>query len=172
MPLIVWTERKISPTAAAAPGPVASRSSSSSAWLTAAMCSLLSLRKSCAYWSVSTAASEGRRSAEHALHGFEHAAGLEGLDDERLLAHRAAHEDPRMRIHLADLAHRVDAAHVGHDDVHRHEIGTKLLVLLHGLRSRLRFTDDLESCLSQDVADHGAHEDRVVADENRLAQET
>ena len=77
-----------------------------------------------------------------------------------------------MRIELADLAHRVDAAHVGHHDVHRHEIGPQLLVLLDRLDARLRLADDLESRLLQDVADHGAHEDRVVTDENRLAQES
>jgi hypothetical protein len=115
---------------------------------------------------------------QHALHGFEHPARLEwlddeilgarldGLDDQRLLPHGAAHQHARRRVELADLPHRIDAAHVRHHDVHRDEVRPQLLVLLHGLHARLRLTDDLETGLLEDVADHGAHEDRVVADQN------
>src|SRR6476661_144753 len=134
MPLIVCTARKIEATAAGAPGPVASRSSSSNALLIPATCSRLSVRKSSAYWALSTA-TRVQGSAQHALHGLEHATRLERLDDEilrarlnrlddeRLLPHRAAHENLRSRILFANLAHGVDTAHVGHDDVHRHQIG-------------------------------------------------
>src|SRR5512142_2557553 len=134
MPLMVWTARKIESTAPAASGRFAPRSSSSSAWLTAVMCSRLSVRKSCAYSLVSTMGL-ARRSREHALHGLEHATGLERLhhevlgasldrlDDQRLLPHRAAHEDSRFRVERADLPDGIDAAHVRHHDVHRDEIG-------------------------------------------------
>ena len=56
------------------------------------------------------------RLAEHALDGLEHPARLEGLhdevlrarldrlDDQRLLSHRAAHQDLRPRVELRDLA--------------------------------------------------------------------
>src|SRR5215217_417368 len=209
---MVWTERKIAPTGSAPPSP---RSSSSSEWLMAETCSRLSVRKSSAYWALSTRVSRlgGGRWATHggheagarrtgarrecwwceksceatlgaspqnALHCFEDSAGLErlhdeilcaslnGLDDQRLLTHGAAHQHLRVRVELRDLANRVDPAHVGHHDVHRDEIGTQLLVLLHRLHARLRLADDLESRLLQDVADHRAHEDRVVADENRM----
>ncbi len=123
-------------------------------------------------------------SAENALNRFENATGLERLDDEvlragldrfddeRLLPHRAAHEDSRARVELADLAHGVDAAHVGHHDVHRHQIGAELAVLLYGLKSRLRLADDLEPGLSEDVPDHRAHEDGVVTDQYSLTQES
>src|SRR6266536_1078295 len=106
MPLMVWTARKIDATAADAPGPDASRSSSSSALLIPATCSRLSVRKSSAYWRLSTT-TRVQRSAQHALHGLAQAtrlerfhdeilrAGLDRLDDERLLPHRAAHQDPR-----------------------------------------------------------------------------
>src|SRR5437773_889142 len=182
MPLIVWTARKMALT-----GPVDDVtsprpppfSSSSSDWLTAAMCSRLSTRNRSAYWRLSTQAPA--RSAEHALYCLQHATRLEGFDDEilraclnrfhhqRLLAHRAAHQDLRLRIDLADLADRIDAAHVGHDDVHRHEIRPKLAKLLDRFEPGLRLARDLESRLRQNVAHHGAHEDRVVTNENRLA---
>src|SRR5215218_2149466 len=189
--------------------PPTPRSSSSSEWLMAETCSRLSVRKSSAYWALSTrvsllgggrwAAHGGREagarrarlrrgycgatlaaSPQNALHGFEDSAGLErfydeilctslnGLDDQRLLPHRAAHQDLGVHVELRDLADRVDATHVRHHDVHRDQIRTQLLVLLHRLYTRLRLADDLEPCLLQDVADHRAHEDRVVADENRM----
>src|SRR3954464_12935209 len=107
MPLIVWTARKIAPTASAPRAPPA-RSSSSSEWLMAETCSRLSVRKSSAYWVLSMTAKAP--SAEHALDSLEHSARLErlhhevlgaGLDrfnHERLLPHGAAHEDARTRI--------------------------------------------------------------------------
>src|SRR5256714_1602087 len=206
MPLIVWTERKIALTGSSPPVP---RSSSSREWLMAETCSRLSVRKSSAYWALSTRVSrDGRKSSgpprrpegrdparanaagqrwdvllaspQHALHGFEHATGLERLhhevlgaglnrlDDERLLPHRAAHQHLRVRIELGDLADGVDSAQCGHHDFHRDEVGLELLVLPHRLHARLRLSHDLESRLLQDVADHGAHEDRVVADQNRM----
>src|SRR5215218_8054755 len=134
--------------------PPTPRSSSSSEWLMAETCSRLSVRKSSAYWALSTRVSllGGGRSAacggqeagarrarlrrgccratraaspQNALHGFEDSAGLERLDDEilrarldrfddqRLLPHRAAHQDLGVRVVLRDLADRVDPAHVG-----------------------------------------------------------
>src|SRR5215204_7127210 len=51
MPLIVCTARKIAPTGSSPPVP---RSSSSSEWLMAETCSRLSVRKSSAYWALST----------------------------------------------------------------------------------------------------------------------
>src|SRR6266516_2613471 len=72
--------------------------------------------------------------AQNALHGFEHAGGLErldnevfrarlnGLDDQRLLPHGAAHQDLRVRILFDDLADGIDAAHVRHHDVHRDKV--------------------------------------------------
>src|SRR4051812_9002779 len=138
-------------------------------------CSLLSVRKSSAYCAVFTTAQAP--SPQHALDGLEYATRLEGLDDkvlraclnglhhERLLSHGAAHQHSRGRIILRDLPNGIDATHVGHHDVHGHEVGAQLLVLLHCLDAGLRFADDLESRLLQDVADHSAHEDGVVADE-------
>src|SRR5690348_4840353 len=141
MPLTVWTAPNRPPTGAGLAG---ARSHSSRSWLQALRCSRLSARNSSAY------CDRSMESAEDALHGLEHARGLEGLDDkvfrarldrldhERLLPHRAAHENLRVGIVLHDLAYRVDAAHIGHDDVHRDEIGLELLVLLDGLRSEER----------------------------------
>src|SRR4051812_11447780 len=145
MPLIVCTPRKIALTGSSPPTP---RSSSSSEWLMAETCSRLSVRKSSAYWALSTRVSRpGRRewatrggheagarrararqgwcggwceatlcaSPQNALHCFEDSAGLERLDhevlrtgldrldDQRLLPHGAAHQDPRLRIELRDL---------------------------------------------------------------------
>src|SRR5207253_7403510 len=57
------------------------------------------------------------------LHDEVLRARLDRLDDECLLAHGRAHENPRRRIELADFAHRVDAAHIRHNDVHRYEVG-------------------------------------------------
>src|SRR2546428_12937552 len=146
IPLTVWMARKIPPTGSVDWGV---RSHSRSSWLHALMCSRLSARNSSAYCDRSM-------SAEHALHRFQHARGLERLDDEvfcsgldrfddqRLLAHRAAHQDLRVRVTLDDLAHGVDAAHVGHHDVHGDEVRLQLLVLLHALPAGLRFADNLE----------------------------
>jgi hypothetical protein len=53
---------------------------------------------------------------------------------------------------------------IGHDDVHRHEV-RRLLILFDRLEARFPL-HDLESRLRRDVADHGAHEDRVVTDKN------
>src|SRR5881628_3741111 len=96
MPLIVWTARNSPPTGSGEPG---FRSHSSSSSLQALKCSRLSARNSSAYCDRSI------ESAEDALHGLKHARGLErlhdevlgtrldGFDDERLLAHGAAHQD-------------------------------------------------------------------------------
>src|SRR5688500_9231403 len=198
IPLIVCTERKSALTDAAPPEV---RSSSSSDWVMADRCSLLSVRKRSAYRERSTRAGRwglvsrvGRRAwsrrgrrevsplSENSLHGLEHAARLERLDDEvlgacldrldheRLLSHRAAHQDARGRIELRDLANGIDAAHVRHHDVHCHEIGLELAVLLDGLQPGLGFADDLEASLLEDVADHRPHEDGVVADQDGVAQ--
>src|SRR2546427_310224 len=60
-------------------------------------------------------------------------------------------------------------AHVRHHDVHRDEVRLELPILLDRLGTGFRLTDDLESGLPQDVADHRAHENGVVTDENRVA---
>src|SRR5512140_1866527 len=129
MPLTVWTARKMPFTGSTAAG---SRSHSSSRWLNAVRWSRLSERKSSAYCLTSMGL------AEHALYGLQHARrlerlhhevlrpGLDRLDHERLLAHRRAHQDLRVRVALDDLAHRVDAAHVRHHDVHRDEVRLEL----------------------------------------------
>src|SRR5687767_11863073 len=97
----------------AATGSVAagSRSHSSRNWLQELRCSRLSARNSAAYFETSIG------SAEDALDRLEHAGGLEGLDHEvlgagldglhheRLLPHRAAHEDPGLGVVPADLPH-------------------------------------------------------------------
>src|SRR5215210_803795 len=121
--------------------------------------------------------------SEYALHRLQHArglerldhevprAGLDGLDHQRLLAHGAAHQDLGAGVFPDDLAHGVDPAHVGHHDVHRHQVGLELAVLLHRLHARLGLGHDLEAGLGEDVADHRAHEDRVVADQHGLTHQ-
>src|SRR5207245_11534095 len=153
MPFTVCTARNSPPTGAGLAGV---RSQSSSSWLQALKCSRLSARNSSAYCERSMA------SAEDPLHGFEDARGLERLHDEvlrprlnrldheRLLPHRAAHEDLRVGVLLHDLAHRIDAAHVRHDDVHGDEIGLELSVFLDRLGPRLGFSHALEPRLAQD----------------------
>src|SRR6476659_6953930 len=155
MPFIVCTARKTALTGSDAVG---ARSSASSSSFIVERCSRLSDWKSAAYLARSISVPRFARdlpSAEDPLHGFQHAARLERLHDEvlrarlhrlhheRLLAHRAAHQDLRVGIEARDLAHRVDAAHVGHDDVHRDEIGTQRLVALDRLYARLGLSDDL-----------------------------
>src|SRR5262245_39273387 len=149
------------------------RSHSSNRALQERRCSRLSARNRAAYFG-----SAMGRSAEDALDRFEHSRGLERFDDEvlgaclnrldhqGLLAHGAAHQNLGVGILLADLADRLDPAHIGHHDVHRYEIGLEVAILLHRLESRFRLADDLEAGLSQDVANHGTHEDGVVADED------
>src|SRR5260370_15002016 len=139
MPFTVCTARNSPPTGA---GLAAARSNSSSRWLQALRCSRLSARNSSAYCDRSMA------SAEHALHGLEDArrlkrldhevlsAGLDRFDDQRLLAHRAAHEDLGLGVVLDDLPHGVDPPPVRHPDAHGPEIGLELLVALHGLPAR------------------------------------
>src|ERR1700704_1022053 len=172
MPFTVCTARNSPPTGARFAG---LRSHSSSSWLQALKCSRLSARNSSAY------CERSMESAEDALDGFEDArrlerlhdkilrAGLDRLDHEGLLAHRAAHENLGVGIVLHDLTHRVDPAHVRHHDVHGDEIGLELPELLDRLGSRLRFAHHLEASLCQDVADHRPHEDGVVADEDSVA---
>src|SRR5690606_4114149 len=92
---------------------------------------------------------------------------LDRSDHWRLLPHRAAPVDGRLRMLLDDLAHGVDPTHVRHDDVHRHEIRLQLAVLRHGLRAGLRLAHHVEPRLAQNVAQHGPHEDRVVTDQYR-----
>src|SRR2546423_4662551 len=172
MPFTVCTARNSPATGAGLAG---ARSQSSSSWLQTLRCSRLSARNSSAY------CERSMESAEDPLHGFEDARRLERLHDEvlrprldrldheRLLAHRAAHEDLRVGILLDDLTHRIDPAHVRHDDVHGDEVGLELSVFLYRLRPRLRFSHDLEASLGQDVRDHRPHEDGVVADEDTVA---
>ncbi len=68
-------------------------------------------------------------------------------------------------------AHRVDAAHVGHDDVHGDQVGFELAVFLHRLAPGLRFAHHFKSRLCENIADHRAHEDRVIANEHRMTHE-
>src|SRR5256886_6441985 len=150
IPLTVCTARNRPPTGARFAG---LRSQSSSSWLQALRCSRLSARNSSAY------CERSMESAEDPLHGFEDARRLEGLhheilrpglnrlDHERLLAHRAAHEDLGVGILLDDLAHGIDAAHVRHDDVHGDEIGLELAGFLDPPGPRFRFSHDLETRL-------------------------
>src|SRR6267143_5464313 len=139
IPFTVCTARNSPPTGVRFAGLF---SHSSSSWLQALRCSRLSARNSSAY------CERSMDSAEDALHGLEDArrlerlhdeilrAGLDRLHHEGLLTHGAAHEDLGVGILLHDLAHRVDPAHVGHDDVHGDVIGLALPVLLDSLRSR------------------------------------
>src|SRR5437016_10041149 len=132
IPLTVCTARNRPPTGARFAG---LRSQSSSSWLQTLRCSRLSARNSSAYCERSMA------SAEDPLHRFEDARRLERLHDEvlrprldrfdheRLLPHRAAHEDLRVGILLDDLAHGIDAAQVRHDDLPGHAFGPGLTVL-------------------------------------------
>src|SRR6266699_3668712 len=171
MPFTVCTARNSPATGAGLAGV---RSQSSSSWLQALRCSRLSARNSSAY------CDRSMESAEDPLHGLEDARRLERLhyeilrprlnrlDHERLLAHRAAHEDLAVGARLDDLAHRIDAALVRHHAVHGDEIGLELAVFLDRLGPRLRFSHDLESRLGQDVRDHRPHEDGVVADEDSV----
>src|SRR2546430_14896880 len=117
IPLTVCTARNSPPTGARFAG---LRSHSSSSWLQALRCSRLSARNSSAY------CERSMESAEDALHGLEHArglerlhdeilrAGLDGLDHEGLVTHCAAHEDLGIGIVLHDLPHRADPAHIGY----------------------------------------------------------
>src|SRR6185369_13336968 len=120
-------------------------------------------------------------SAEHALYRLEHPGGLERfhheilgtrldrLDHEGLLTHRAAHQNLRIGILLADLAYRFNAAHIRHHDVHRDEVRLEFAIAVHRLTPGLRLTHYLESRLGKDVRDHGAHEDGIIADQHRMA---
>jgi hypothetical protein len=68
---------------------------------------------------------------------------------------------------LHNLANRVDAAHVRHDDVHRNQARLQLAVLRDCLGARLRMADYLESGLLEDVGEHRSHEERIIADQDR-----
>src|SRR4029077_18545709 len=124
MPFTVWTARKMPLVASRDAG---FRSHSRSSWLQALRCSRDSARNSSAYC-------ERSMLPEDPLHRLEYAGRLERLDHEvlcarlnrldhqRLLAHGAAHQHLRLGIVFHDLAHRVDAAHVRHHNVHRDQI--------------------------------------------------
>src|SRR5260370_9456782 len=139
MPFTVCTARN---RPAPGAGVAGARPHASGRWLQALRGSRLSARNSWAYCARSMA------SAEHALHGLEAAgrlkrldhevlsAGLDRFDDQRLLAHRAAHEDLGLGVVLDDLPPGVDPPHVRHPDAHGPEIGLELLVALHGLPAR------------------------------------
>src|SRR5690606_27686886 len=119
-----------------------------------------------------------RVSTHYALHSFQYPAGLEGLHYEVpgsgldgfnyqcLLSHGAAHEDARGRITLRDLAYRIYPAHVGHNDVHRHQVRLEAIVLLDCLHSGFRLSNYVEAVLGENVANHGAHEDGVITYED------
>jgi len=122
-------------------------------------------------------------SAEHALDRLKHATrlerlddkilctGLDGLDHQGLLTHGTAHKDSRLRVQSTDLSDGIDSSHVGHYDVHGHEVRPKLSVLLDRLDPRFGLADDLEPGLGEDVGNHRAHKDRVVAYQDRLTHE-
>ena len=90
---------------------------------------------------------------------FEHPIRLEGLHDEIartrlnglhdhvLLAHRGAHHHVGARIDGADLLEGGDAVHLGHRDVHRHDVRAELLELFHGLGAVRRLAHDLVAVL-------------------------
>jgi hypothetical protein len=96
-------------------------------------------------------------------------AGLNRLDNQRLLAHRGAHDDLGVGIVRDDLLDRGDAVHLGHDHVHRHEVGLKLFVLLYRLDAILSLSNDFKAVLRKDPFDHHPHDDGIVDDEDSLA---
>src|SRR4030095_8311975 len=120
-------------------------------------------------------------SAEHALYCLEHPGGLERfhheilgarldrLDHQGLLSHRATHEDLGGGILRADLAYRLNAAHIRHHDVHGDEVRLEFAIAVHRLAPGLRLTHYFESRLGKDVRDHRAHEDGIIADQHRMA---
>src|SRR5665213_1753648 len=170
IPLMLWTARNAAATASSEDGVV---SISLSASVNSPMCSRPSLRNRSTYFERSSDISAIL--ADDSLDRLEHAAGLERLDheilcasldgihDERLLSHRAAHYDACTRIERDYLAHGIDPPHIRHHNVHRDEIGAQFLVLCNGFRACVSLADNGETSLLQDVGKHGAHEDGVIA---------
>ena len=90
------------------------------------------------------------------------------LDHQGLLSHGAAHQHPSVGLDFEDLSHGVDASHVGHENVHRDQVGLERAELLDRLEPALRFAHHLQSGLGQNVAEQRPHEGRVVAHEHRV----
>src|SRR5262245_52843693 len=100
------------------------------------------------------------------LHDEVACARLERFHHQRLLAERAAHHDARARMAGDDLAQRLEPALARHHDVERHEIGVVLRERRDGLVAVRRLAHDLVAAVRQDVAEHLAHERRVVRNQN------
>ena len=91
---------------------------------------------------------------------------LDGLDNHGLLSHGRTHNYLGSAICLSDLLEGLDAVHLRHSDVHQHQVGTQLLVLLHGHRPVLCFTCNGVAVFGEDVLDHHPHERCIIANQN------
>lgn len=78
-------------------------------------------------------------------------ADVNGLHHEIFLTNCRDDDDLGRFVVLQDLASGVQAALLGHDDVHRHEVGPQSLVHLDGLRAVLGFAHDLVVGLGADI---------------------
>ncbi len=91
-----------------------------------------------------------------------------GLGDEPGLPQRADDHHFGVGIVLHDFGERLDAVDVGHDDIHRHGIGTELLVEIDGLSAVGRLADDQPAGIDKRLGDQTPHHDRIVDNQNGL----
>jgi hypothetical protein len=92
--------------------------------------------------------------------------GLHRLDDQRLLAKGAAHDDAGVGVLAGDLLQRLDAALERHDNIHGHQVRPQLMVPFNRLDTVDRLADYLKAGFDENVPEHVAHEQGIVRDQN------
>src|SRR5437899_8122850 len=89
-------------------------------------------------------------------------APLERGHDVLLVAHRGHHDDARLGMLAHNLLGGLNPLHLGHGNVHEHDVGTGTLVLGYGCHAVARFA----SQLSAECVDHAgqvfASEDGII----------
>src|SRR6056297_1440344 len=101
------------------------------------------------------------------LEGFDNkitGSGLDGFEDQGVLTEGADHDHAGLGVLTDDVAQRFDAAALGHDDVHGHQIGLDPAVIFKRRLAVFRFGDNLEPRAGKNILEHVAHEQGVIND--------
>jgi len=84
-----------------------------------------------------------------ALRDVSRRAGRQHLEEILVVLVHGQRQHHHVRAALLDAPGRLDSVHVGHRDVHQHDIGRQLLSKLQGLGARLGLTHDFHAGVSR-----------------------
>ena len=132
------------------------------------------------FWTVPEQGAESARLrvADNRSNRLEDAIGLKGLDnkilcaggnrvnDHRFLTHCRAHHNIRRRVCGADCLQRFQAIHIGHGNIHNHQVRLDFIVLVNRIRAVNCFVQVGITVFAQGILDDLSHKRRIVNTQN------